>query len=68
MVNFYNSYIGSGNVNVYTVVGMGSLKLIIIITSFTNYYYFLLDHINHIVDVIGHDYVGIGSDYDGVSR
>ncbi|MFC3092689.1 membrane dipeptidase [Alteromonas sediminis] len=26
----------------------------------------VLDHIDHVVDVVGIDYVGIGSDYDGV--
>lgn len=29
---------------------------------------FSLEHINHIVDQIGHDYVGIGSDFDGIDR
>ena len=26
----------------------------------------MLDHIDHVVELIGIDYVGIGSDYDGV--
>ena len=28
----------------------------------------LVDHIDHIVDLVGPDYVGLGSDYDGISN
>lgn len=30
--------------------------------------HFVLEHINYIVDQIGHDCVGIGSDFDGIDR
>lgn len=36
-------------------------------TNISCYCWSVSGHINHIVDVIGHDYVGIGADYDGVS-
>ncbi|MFB0558853.1 MAG: membrane dipeptidase, partial [Candidatus Bathyarchaeia archaeon] len=28
----------------------------------------VVDHIDHIIDLVGPDYVGLGSDFDGIGR